>query len=584
METGACSFRVLFFLLHMCRAGKETSDSEPRRDFRGKNDLDGARANGNILSLTGRWAGWFRCITRAGPSAISGLWPSAAALCVSFSDSGALGNDSRQRSPGDDNGKTAFRDPGIAGDPRSAYHFQSKRAVLPGGLVAEATTAYWSLGKWDLLHDLVHAVIGRSVSHLSEGTFLSSNDPQSLPTTKRGPRHSEDAADDGIHAQDAVESWMALQHARLLLAARRTSEKCLLWEGSPASTLYKPRTFHFRSTLQRPVLGDIEGTFAEVAFQAYEQTIRGVVRPLGAALRESRDRAMPLLTRLHILSDFSLISHAFEASSSCCPSSPRLPPPGGAGFPQEGLRDGFCSVLQGDCLARLSRGRTDLPRNSRAQSDVSRVLRHQSRASFPAEPSRLLPAGVGKQLALSSLLLQRASLRCTGERGGENDDGTASDAFHFVLGAAKVALESTNHAIAAAAIAVAMRSEQRRREQLLHVPGSIQFGDHTQVISQAKELWKRTRTAAGKPDTDRDSVLAQTREEKEAVARLVHCMRIEDALQLLDQVSRLEPRPAHSSCPVDRQDFPWSARHGRPAGAPSVAIRLSGWTGCDCES
>lgn len=544
-------------------AGKESSVAGASRDLLTKNDCDGARANGNILSPAGRWAGWFRCITRAGPCAISGVWPSAAALCVSLLSTSASAEDSDQRCRGGDDEElaTASHDtPGTTGDTESLQLSNTSRAILPGGLVAAAATAYWSLGKWDQLRDLVHTVVDRSVSAFPKNTLQCTTGSQCLSITKRTSPHSQHAVDDGIHAQDTVESWMALEHARLLLAARqKASGLCFLSGGSIATTLYKPGVLPYRSALQMPVLTDTDGTFPEVAFQAYEQTVRGVVRPLGAALRESRDRAMPLLTRLHILSDLSLISLSDDSPLSYLSSARPSPPPGSVGLP-EGVGDCVDSVGQGDSTSDLYLDGSNMASSSCAYSEVSSHRHLQCCGISGTESCWTLTSDVGRQLALSSLLLQRASLRCAGERNGDSGEGTASDAFQFVLGAAKVALESTNHTIAAAALGVAMRFEQRRHEQLLNVPGAVQFGDYTEVISQAKESWKRIRNETTKRDTDAGIVFAQTREEKKAVARLVHCMRIENALQLLDQVSQLESCPARqkSSCSVGPHDNLWN--------------------------
>ncbi|PHJ21036.1 fatc domain-containing protein [Cystoisospora suis] len=524
--------------LYLQGAVKESSVAGASRDLLRKSDCDKARANGNILSPAGRWAGWFRCISRAGPSAVSGIWPSAAALCVSLSSPNALARDSDQRDRGghDQESKTASHDtPGIIDDTESPQLSGTRRAILPGGLVAAATSAYWSLGKWDQLRDLVHTVVDRSVSASPKNTLQYTTSSQYHSTTNHTSAYSQDTVDDGIHAQDTVESWMALQHARLLLAARqKVNELCFLSDGSTATTLCKPGVLPYRSALHVPVLRGMDGAFSEVAFQAYEQTVRGVVRPLGAALRESRDRAMPLLTRLHILSDFSLISLSDGSPLSCLSYTRRTPLPGSLGLP-EGLRDCVDPVWQGDYASDSYLDGSNVAGSSRTYSEISSRRHLQCCGSSGTGSCWMLTSDVGRQLALSSLLLQRASLRCAGERNGDTGEGTASDAFQFVLGAAKVALESTNHTIAAAALGVTMRFEQRRHEQLLNVPGAVQFGDYTEVISQAKESWRRIRNETMRRGADTGIVLVQTREEKKAVARLVHCMRIENALQLLDQ-------------------------------------------------
>nr|CEL65695.1 TPA: phosphatidylinositol 3-and 4-kinase domain-containing protein, putative [Neospora caninum Liverpool] len=509
-----------------------------------------------LLSPAGHWAGWFRCVTHAGLKCSSGLWPSLSCL-LSLATSEIK---ARPRHEHD----------AAAGAERRQQRLQptarSSPASLPSGFLADAAAACWSLGKWGDL-----------------ALVLAAASPPASPVSSLSP---PPAAHAGTHSRptDAVESWLSLQHAQLLSLVHQALQRrprCVgdapkppAAEGSLTSTrLQRLPQQERRSPLDSAAPGHkrlaIPGSglspastslpspaavapacphrglaaFLSQAASVHANALRGVSRPLGAALRESPERAAPLLRSMAALCDLSLVLQnaglplfSSDSTSVGLSRAPRRVRP---------------VTRPNLCLAPASSQLHDVAENAENEGFLSPF---GSRPSLAPSPSLRLPPSIYDQVSVASLLLQRSALSfqtaapAFAAASALRASQSASFAsFHAVLGAGKVALEQTNQLIAAACVGVAIRERARElRSPSLQVPGFLQFSseDTRCVLSQANALLRRRKgrgsrgAGVGAEDGETsDSIASQDESEAESgvIRELVYRMKVEGALELLDQ-------------------------------------------------
>ncbi|CBZ51739.1 phosphatidylinositol 3-and 4-kinase domain-containing protein [Neospora caninum Liverpool] len=528
--------------------------------------LQGERKEGSrlrLLSPAGHWAGWFRCVTHAGLKCSSGLWPSLSCL-LSLATSEIK---ARPRHEHD----------AAAGAERRQQRLQptarSSPASLPSGFLADAAAACWSLGKWGDL-----------------ALVLAAASPPASPVSSLSP---PPAAHAGTHSRptDAVESWLSLQHAQLLSLVHQALQRrprCVgdapkppAAEGSLTSTrLQRLPQQERRSPLDSAAPGHkrlaIPGSglspastslpspaavapacphrglaaFLSQAASVHANALRGVSRPLGAALRESPERAAPLLRSMAALCDLSLVLQnaglplfSSDSTSVGLSRAPRRVRP---------------VTRPNLCLAPASSQLHDVAENAENEGFLSPF---GSRPSLAPSPSLRLPPSIYDQVSVASLLLQRSALSfqtaapAFAAASALRASQSASFAsFHAVLGAGKVALEQTNQLIAAACVGVAIRERARElRSPSLQVPGFLQFSseDTRCVLSQANALLRRRKgrgsrgAGVGAEDGETsDSIASQDESEAESgvIRELVYRMKVEGVFPFLSRSSGTSDR------------------------------------------
>nr|PUA87886.1 FATC domain-containing protein [Toxoplasma gondii TgCATBr9] len=570
--------------------GDTSADEE--NDFEERHGDSGLR----LLSPAAHWAGWFRCVTHAGLKCSSGVWPSLSRLLFSLEASSQT-----EALPGVTKGR---REP--------TRHSLQLAALPPASLssefLADAATACWSLGQWNDL-SLVLASAAPPASPVSSSPRVAD----------RGGRPSS--------PPDAGESWLSLQHAQLLALvhqafqtnrfrhpeshpnpvidkadrAKRTSQR--------RSETHDGRSFNSVSRLQLPHLST-DGTepfpsvgarpvrapgapnqpperglcaFLAQAASVHVRAIRGVSRPLGAALRESPERAAPLLRSLAALSDLSFVLQnvgcpLFLASD---PSTPTVQ--GLAHVNWESLKvSPLCDPPVSSCLEE--------PFDAESRARISPFSR------WPASPpstSLRLPPSLYDQLSVASLLLQRSALSFHLNAPSDalspavcGSHSASFAAFHAVLGAGKVALEQTHQLVAAACVGVTLRQRARElRAPSLQVPGFLQFSsdDTLRVIGQANALLRRRRKSRralegeGGGEADQPAAREESETATGVVRELVYRMKVEGALELLDRgqvadgLQALSRLAASSSYGSFASSFP-SFASVFPSTAPSALL------------
>ncbi|EPT30946.1 FATC domain-containing protein [Toxoplasma gondii ME49] len=536
------------------------------------------------------------CVTHAGLKCSSGVWPSLSRLLFSLEASSQT-----EALPGLTKGR---REP--------TRHSLQLAALPPASLssefLADAATACWSLGQWNDL-SLVLASAAPPASPVSSSPRVAD----------RGGRPSS--------PPDAGESWLSLQHAQLLALvhqafqtnrfrhpeshpnpvidkaerAKRTSQR--------RSETHDGRSFNSVSRLQLPHLST-DGTepfpsvgarpvrapgapnqpperglcaFLAQAASVHVRAIRGVSRPLGAALRESPERAAPLLRSLAALSDLSFVLQnvgcpLFLASD---PSTPTVQ--GLAHVNWESLKvSPLCDPPVSSCLEE--------PFDAESRARISPFSR------WPASPpstSLRLPPSLYDQLSVASLLLQRSALSFHLNAPSDalspavcGSHSASFAAFHAVLGAGKVALEQTHQLVAAACVGVTLRQRARElRAPSLQVPGLLQFSsdDTLRVIGQANALLRRRRKSRralegeGGGEGDQPAAREESETATGVVRELVYRMKVEGALELLDRgqvadgLQALSRLAASSSSGSFASSFP-SFASVFPSTAPSALL------------
>ncbi|KFG28200.1 FATC domain-containing protein, partial [Toxoplasma gondii p89] len=564
----------------------EENDFEERH---GDSDL-------RLLSPAAHWAGWFRCVTHAGLKCSSGVWPSLSRLLFSLEASSQT-----EALPGVTKGR---REP--------TRHSLQLAALPPASLssefLADAATACWSLGQWNDL-SLVLASAAPPASPVSSSPRVAD----------RGGRPSS--------PPDAGESWLSLQHAQLLALvhqafqtnrfrhpeshpnpvmdkaerAKRTSQR--------RSETHDGRSFNSVSRLQLPHLST-DGTepfpsvgarpvrapgapnqpperglcaFLAQAASVHVRAIRGVSRPLGAALRESPERAAPLLRSLAALSDLSFVLQNVGCPLFLASDPSTRTVQGLAHVNWESLKASpLCGPPVSSCLEE--------PFDAESRARISPFSR------WPASPpstSLRLPPSLYDQLSVASLLLQRSALSFHLNASSDalspavcGSHSASFAAFHAVLGAGKVALEQTHQLVAAACVGVTLRQRARElRAPSLQVPGLLQFSsdDTLRVIGQANALLRRRRKSRralegeGGGEGDQPAAREESETATGVVRELVYRMKVEGALELLDRgqvadgLQALSRLAASSSSGSFASSFP-SFASVFPSTAPSALL------------
>nr|CEL73045.1 TPA: phosphatidylinositol 3-and 4-kinase domain-containing protein [Toxoplasma gondii VEG] len=536
------------------------------------------------------------CVTHAGLKCSSGVWPSLSRLLFSLEASSQT-----EALPGVTKGR---REP--------TRHSLQLAALPPASLssefLADAATACWSLGQWNDL-SLVLASAAPPASPVSSSPRVAD----------RGGRPSS--------PPDAGESWLSLQHAQLLALvhqafqtnrfrhpeshpnpvmdkaerAKRTSQR--------RSETHDGRSFNSVSRLQLPHLST-DGTepfpsvgarpvrapgapnqpperglcaFLAQAASVHVRAIRGVSRPLGAALRESPERAAPLLRSLAALSDLSFVLQNVGCPLFLASDPSTRTVQGLAHVNWESLKASpLCGPPVSSCLEE--------PFDAESRARISPFSR------WPASPpstSLRLPPSLYDQLSVASLLLQRSALSFHLNASSDalspavcGSHSASFAAFHAVLGAGKVALEQTHQLVAAACVGVTLRQRARElRAPSLQVPGLLQFSsdDTLRVIGQANALLRRRRKSRralegeGGGEGDQPAAREESETATGVVRELVYRMKVEGALELLDRgqvadgLQALSRLAASSSSGSFASSFP-SFASVFPSTAPSALL------------